>query len=129
MTALEQTSTDNPSPASHEGAMQPPHIPEPSSNTKWFVIGGIMLLVIIVGVILVSSNKNTQNVFPAPTQQVTQPTTAPSPQPTKPRSKAPGVVLNAVTASSLDPKTGTALNPTATFTPTDREHLSYLLVL
>ncbi len=63
--------------------------------------------------------KSAKNTTTPPT--ISQPkTTTSTPQPTLPRSKAPGVISNALTAKAIDPKTGEAVNPTSTFAPIDK---------
>ena len=115
-------------PSSAETSQQPqveplvqPQVPQ---NTRYkykgFAVVGVMIvaIVLILGLVFVlqKSAKNT-----ATPPAVPQPKTAIStPQPTLPRSKAPGVISNALTAKAIDPKTGEAVTPTSTFASTDK---------
>ncbi len=94
----------------------PPQVSQGSSKTLWYIGGGIAVLLIIGGLFVVMQKSKTTSLL---TQQpiVQQPTL--SPKPTLPRSKAPGVITNILTALSLDAQ-GKAVDPATTFTKTDK---------
>ena len=104
-----------PSSPSPEETTQPQ--PLLSSKTLWYVGGGIAVLLLVGGLFVVLQKSTT----PPPTSQPTiqQPTPTFTPKPTLPRSKAPGVITNVMTSSSLDAQ-GKALTPTTTFAKTDK---------
>ena len=93
----------------------PLETPPGSSKTMLYVLGGVCILVVLlVGYFVTRRSPTTQ----VPQQQViSQPTM--EPKPTLARSKAPGIITNVITASSLDAQ-GNAASPTATFTTTDK---------
>jgi len=115
-------------PSSAETPQQPqaePLVqPQAPQNTRYKYKGFAIVGVLIVAIVLVLGlvfmlQKSAKNTTAPPA--VSQPKTATStPQPTLPRSKAPGVISNALTAKALDPKTGEAVNPTSTFASTDK---------
>ncbi len=74
-------------------------------NKQWFLYGSI-ILVIIIGLI-VATRKSGMPLIPMPKQALR-------------RSIAPGIITKAVTAKSIDPTTGEALNPTTSFASTDK---------
>lgn len=103
---------------------EPPIQPQILQNTKYkykgFAITGVLIvaIVLVLGLVFVLQ-KSAKNTVTPPA--VSQPKTATSTtQPTLPRSKAPGVISNALTAKAIDPKTGEAVNPTSTFASTDK---------
>ncbi len=91
---------------------QPPYL-------RWGIIGGVILIVFLGGLALFKRPTPSQQTLKQPPQAI-QPTSSPSVQPTKPRSKAPGIVSSVVAAKSVDPKTGDAVNPTSVFLTTDK---------
>ncbi len=117
---------DNPKPTpSTQPEIQPTPLPEDttqpqvsqhSSKTLWYVGGGIAVLLLVGGLFAVLQKSKTTSL---PTQQpvMQQPTL--SPKPTLPRSKAPGVITNVTTASSLDAQ-GKAVTLATTFAKTDK---------
>lgn len=86
---------------------------------KWIFIGGIIVLVLF-GILyfLKKSSLTVPSSIKVP--QITQPVASPSVQPTKPRSKIPGIIVSIVTAKGIDSKTGEAVNPTSIFLTTDK---------
>lgn len=114
---------DNPKPTPNiqpetpppEDATQP-QVSQHSPKTLWYIGGGIVVLLLIVGLLVVLQKSKTP---PLPAQQpVTQQPTLP-PKPTLPRSKTPGVITNAMTASALDAQ-GKATSSVTTFAKTDK---------
>ncbi len=87
-----------------------------SSKTLWYLLAGTAVL-ILLGVVIFLSQKGT-NKQPASGLQALP--GANQPTPAKPRSKAPGIVTNVVTAKAVDPKTGIALTPSTVFLTTDK---------
>jgi len=98
-----------------QGDATQPQASQNSSKTLWYIGGVIAVLLLIGGLFAVLQKSKTTSL---PTQQpvVQQPTL--SPQPTLPRSKAPGVITSVLTASALDPQ-GKAVAPATTFAKTD----------
>ncbi len=92
-----------------------PQIPSEPSNTKWLIIGGLILVALIGG--LWGITQRTTYKLQQPTLQ---PTTKPAINPTLPRSKALGVITKVVTAKDISPTTGEAVNPTSAFLQTDK---------
>ncbi len=94
-----------------------PQIPQPqhSSRTLWYVGGGIVVLILVAGLFTVLQKPKTT---PLPQQPVVQQPIL-SPKPTLPRSKAPGIITNVVTAASLDTQ-GKAVAPVTTFAKRDK---------
>jgi len=107
-----------PSPSPEDTTQPQTPLPQPPQppKTLWYVGGGIAVLLLVGGLFAVLQKSKTT---PLPTQQpvIQQPTL--SPKPTLPRSKAPGIVINALTASSLDAQ-GKAVTLTTTFAKTDK---------
>lgn len=114
-----------PSPSPEDAAQtqipqpQPPH----RSKTVWYVGGGIVVLILIGGLFAVLQKSKTTP--PTPQPSVQQPTL--SPKPILPRSKAPGVITNVLTASSLDAQ-GKAVAPVTTFAKTDKNIFLVLML-
>ena len=111
---------DNPKPTSNtqpemQSSLQedtmPPQVPQRSSKTLWYIGGGIAVLLLIGGLFAVLQKSKTTS---SPTQQPTL-----SPKPTLPRSKAPGVITNIMTASALDAQ-GKTVAPVTAFAKTDK---------
>ncbi len=109
----EMASSPSPEEATQPQApqTQPPH----SSKTLLYVGGGIAVLLLIGGLFAVLQKSTTSP--PTPQPAVQQPTL--TPKPTLPRSKAPGVITNVLTASSLDAQ-GKAMVSATTFAKTDK---------
>ena len=91
-------------------------VPEPQISPvskqpyiQWIFIGGIIVLILLGRLYFLKK-----------VPQITQPVASPSIQPTKPRSKIPGIIVSIVTAKGIDPKTGEAVNPTSIFLTTDK---------
>ncbi len=84
--------------------------PQRSSKTLWYI--GIVVLILLGGLYAALQKPKTPSYQ---TQPVIQPTSTPK----LPRSKAPGVITNVLTASSLDAQ-GNALTPATTFAKTDK---------
>lgn len=123
MIAPENTPKINPV-SEQKVAEQPAAEPQVSPENKrpyiqWIFIGGIIVLILLGRLYFLKKS-------PAPDSsflkvQITQPAASPSVLPTKPRSKAPGIIVSIVTAKGIDPKTGEAVNPTSTFLTTDKK--------
>lgn len=93
-----------------------PQVPKRSSKTLWYIGGGIAVLFLIGGLFVVLQKSKTTSL---PTRQpVTQQPTI-SPTPTVPRSKAPRILNNILTASALDTQ-GKAVAPATTFAKTEK---------
>ena len=90
-----------------------------SPNTKWYVLGLVVVLILVGGLLLLSQKSANAPVSVQPTVYQ-QPSIKPTVAPTQPRSNAPGVITHVVTSTSIDPKTGAALAPVTTFLPTDK---------
>ncbi len=120
MTASEKPITNNPATTSQEEVSPASSPSQQPSNIRWYAIGGVVFLVLLGGIFLFKNNKSNTDVRPNPSQQVGQPATITTIQPTKPRSKAPGIIGSVVTTKALDTKTGYALNPTTSFATTDK---------
>ena len=86
---------------------------------QWILIGGIIIL-ILLGRLYFLKKSATAPQSPKQIPQNLMPTASPSVQPTKPRSKIPGMIVSVVTAKGIDPKTGEAVNPTSIFSTTDK---------
>ncbi|GEM_PF-1083931 len=91
-----------------------PQVPKGTSKTLWYV-GGIVVLVIIGGFYFLPQKPKTTP-LPAPQPAIQQPTITPTS--TLPRSKAPGIITNVVTASALNAQ-GAAASISSSFTKTD----------
>lgn len=101
--------TQPPIPSSQSTEQIPAQIQEPvksSSKVVWYVLGGVILLVLLGAQYLVIRSSRT-----APTYT--------QPKPTLPRSKALGLITQVVTATSLDAQ-GNAKTPSATFAKTEK---------
>ena len=85
---------------------------------SWILIGGVVFIVLLGGLYLFKKSAPPQALNQTP-QNAPQ-TVSPSVQPTKPRSKAPGIIVSIVTAKGIDPKTGEAVMPTTIFLTTDK---------
>jgi hypothetical protein len=106
-------------PLSPEAVVPVENIPPPKfKHSLWYVGGGIVVLLLVGGGLFAMVQKSKTTLLPAQ-QSLTQQSTL-SPKPTLPRSKAPGIVANIVTAKGIDPKTGEAVNPTTIFLTTDK---------
>ncbi len=106
-------------PLSPEAVVPVEDVPSPKSkHSLWYVGGGIAVLLFIGGGLFAMVQKSKTTLLPAQQPVTQQPTL--SPKPTLPRSKAPGIIVNIVTAKGIDPKTGEAVNPTTTFLTTDK---------
>ena len=92
-----------------------PQVPQHSSKTLWYIGGGIIALFLIGGLFVVLQKSKTKSLPQQPVAQ--QPTL--SPKPTLPRSKAPGIITNIATATSVDTK-GSAVTTSSTFAKTDK---------
>jgi hypothetical protein len=86
---------------------------------KWVLIGGIILIVLLGGLYFFNKSATPPQALKQIPRNIPQ-TVSPSAQPTKPRSKAPGIIISIVTAKGIDPKTGEAVRPTAIFLTTDK---------
>ncbi len=73
---------------------------------KQWLVGSIILVLIIAGLI-VATRKSGIRLIPTAKQAVR-------------RSIVPGIIANVLTAKSIDPTTGEALNPTTSFASTDK---------
>lgn len=99
--------------------VEPPVQPGVPQSTKYrykgFVVVGVVVVAIalVLGLLIMMMQKSVKNT-------VTPTTVTSTPQPTLPRSKAPGVIANVVTAKDLDPKTGEGINLTTTFSSADK---------
>lgn len=92
-----------------------PHYPQ-QSKTIWYIGGGIAVLILVAGLFtLVQKLKTTPSSVKRPVMQ--RPTL--TLKPVLLRSKAPGVITNVLTASSLDAQ-GKALAPASTFAQADK---------
>ncbi len=90
--------------------------PPGSSKTMLYVLSAVgVLALLLVGYFVIRKPSLTTRVPQQPV--ISQPTL--SPKPTLPRSKAPGVITNVVTASTLDAQ-GKAVAPATTFAKTDK---------
>ncbi len=107
-TVPEQKVTEKQSPPSNK---RPKYV-------SWILIGGVVFIVLLGGLYFFKKSAPPQALNQAP-QSIPQ-TASPSVQPTKPRSKAPGIIISVITAKGVDPKTGEAINPTTIFLSTDK---------
>ncbi len=117
-----QTNTSNmSSPIQTETPMQnqmpSSETPQSSSKAMWYVIGGLVILVAVIGIFFVALRRSKNSSYITQPTNIQQPTI--QPKPTLPRSKAPSIIINVLTASSLDAQ-GAAATPTSTFTTTDK---------
>ncbi|MCL4382484.1 MAG: hypothetical protein M1575_03520 [Patescibacteria group bacterium] len=98
-----------------------PILPQKSPNspkTLWYILGGIVVVLLIsIAGIFAALQKPKKTTLPTAQPTIQQP--IPSPKPTLPRSKAPGIVTNVLTASSLDAQ-GKAVTPITTFAKTEK---------
>lgn len=123
MVTAENTPKIDPAPE-QKATEQPATEPQVSSVNKrplyikLVLIGGIILLVLLGGLYFFNKSATPLQTNQAP--QVTQQAVLPSAQPTKPRSKAPGIIVSIITAKGIDPKTGEAAIPTTIFLTTDK---------
>ncbi len=118
MATAENTSKIDPVPEQKANEPQVPPVGKLSLSTQWILIGGIIFLVLMGGLYFLKKSSIPQTLNKVP--QVTQQAASPSAQPTKPRSKAPGIIVSIVTAKGVDPKTGEAVKPTTIFLTTDK---------
>ncbi len=89
--------------------------PVGSSKIKLYILVGFgVLLIIFIGYLAAQKPRSATQT----PQVIAQPTA--QPKPTLARSKAPGIIVSVVTAKSIDPKTGEAVNPTAIFLTRDK---------
>jgi len=86
---------------------------------QWIFIGGIIIL-ILLGRSYFLRKSSVPALTSIKVPQITQPIVSPSVQPTKPRSKIPGMIISIATAKGIDSKTGEAVNPTSVFLTTDK---------
>lgn len=111
--------SSSPSP-SEEGIPSTEDAPAPTpqreSKTLWYVGGGIVILALF-GLLYAARQKSKPTTLLTQQPVVQQPTL--SQKPTLPRSKAPGVIANVLTASSLDAQ-GNAVAPATTFAKTEK---------
>ncbi len=84
-----------------------------TNNQKGLTLILIIVIVTVVAIVsfLAYETFSAKSNNPPNLQQITS---------TRPRSKAPGVITQVVLATGIDPKTGTAVNPTNTFAKTDQ---------
>lgn len=94
-----------------------PQAPQRSPKMLWYVGGGIAVLLLLAGGLFVVLQKSKTAAVATQQPVVQQPTLLPIP--TLPRSKAPGIITNVLTAAALDAQ-GKALNPATTFAKTDK---------
>lgn len=90
-----------------------------SSYLKWGIIGGVVFLVLLESLYFFKKSSTPASVS-IQVPQVTQQAVFPSVQPTKLRSKTPGIIVNVATAKGVDLKTGEAVSPTTVFLATDK---------
>lgn len=118
METPEQKKSTDLTPA--EEAVEQPVVPvKKTSYLKWGIIGGVLFLVLWGGIYIAKKSTTPYQSFNKPPQKV-QLSTVPNAQPTKPRSKAPGIIVHVVTSKGIDPKTGEATGATSTFLPADK---------
>lgn len=91
-----------------------------SLPNKLILIGGIIIFLLVGGGLYLYSKSASVLQTPKQIPQTNTQTVFPKPQPTLPRSKAPGIVVSLVTAKGIDSKTGEAVNPTSVFLTTDK---------
>lgn len=105
---------DNPEPTPTIQPEIPQPQPQQPSRMLGHIAGGIVGLILVAGLFVVLQKSKKASV---PTQPPVQTL---SPKPTLPRSKAPGIITNVVTASSLDAQ-GKAATLTTAFAKTDKD--------
>ncbi len=111
----ENTKIEQPNHDSPEIVNNPTQPPTGSSKTRLYILVGFgVLVLILIGYLVMQKQRSVTQPQPV----IVQPTAQPTPIPA--RSKAPGIVINVVTAKGVDPKTGGAVNPTAIFLSTDK---------
>ncbi len=94
-----------------------PEIPQSSSKFMWYILGGFVTLILLLGVLYVAAHKTSNTSMQSTTQL----------KPTLARSKPMGIVTNVITASSLD-ATGNATISANTFIPTQKTVYLVLIV-
>ena len=111
-----ETALKPPSPITSETTPPAPEelpvtpMPPTPPRKPWYVVAGLCLVLLLVAGYVLRPKPSTPTVITKPTLR---------PKPTLPRSKAPGVITAAATATALDLRGG-ALSPAATFTQTDK---------